>query len=162
MTQIYHGPGGAPTAATVERQSPMSRTAALLIFLAGLNGLMAVLASVWAAHGFVVPLVAGGDALAETGSRFQMWHALALFAIALAHEHAAPARSGTARVLGVQMLFRLAGLAFLIGIAGFSGGLYASAGGSPVSGLAPNGGFALIAGWLLLTLAGGAALFSRR
>jgi len=140
----------------------MSRTAALFIALAGLNGLMAVLTSVWAAHGFVIPIIAGGDVLAETGSRFQMWHALALFAIAIAHEHAPSARSGIARIFGVQTLFRLAALALLIGTAGFSGGLYASAGGWPISGLAPNGGFVLIAGWLLLALAGGVAFFSPR
>jgi uncharacterized membrane protein YgdD (TMEM256/DUF423 family) len=126
----------------------MTRTTALFIFLAGLNGLIAVLASIWAAHGFFIPLVAGGDVLADTGSRFQMWHALAFLGIGLTLDRAPAARA----------LLVLAGLAFLIGIAGFSGGLYASAGGSPISGLAPIGGYALIAGWVLLTLAGGVAL----
>lgn len=139
----------------------MSRTAALFVFLAGLNGLSAVLAGAWAAHGFAFPLVAGGDVLAETGSRFQMWHALALIALAAAHEHAPPAGSGIARILGSQALFRLSGILFLVGIAGFSGGLYATASGSTLTGLAPLGGTAFMVGWLLLALAGIVTLFTR-
>lgn len=130
----------------------MSRTTAFFIFLAGLNGLMAVLAGAWAAHGFVVPLIDGGDALAETGSRYQMWHALALLGTGLALDHLPAGR----------MLWRLAGLAFIVGTAGFSGGLYATAGGSALSGFAPIGGTVLMVGWLLLALAGCVALFSRR
>jgi uncharacterized membrane protein YgdD (TMEM256/DUF423 family) len=140
----------------------MSRTAAIFIFLAGLNGLISVLAGAWAAHGFVIPVIAGGDVLAETGSRFQMWHALALLGLAAAHDHAPTARTGIAHVLGSQALFRLAGIAFIIGIAGFSGGLYATAAGTPFSGLAPLGGTAFMVGWLLLVLAGVVAFFSRR
>lgn len=130
----------------------MSRTAALFILLAGLNGLMAVLAGAWAAHGFVIALADGGGALAETGSRYQMWHALALLGVGIALDHLPAGR----------VLWRLAGIAFIIGIAGFSGGLYATAGGSALSGFAPIGGAVLMAGWLLLALAGAVALFSRR
>jgi uncharacterized membrane protein YgdD (TMEM256/DUF423 family) len=130
----------------------MSQTAALFILLAGLNGLMAVLAGAWASHGFVIPLADGGGALAETGSRYQMWHALALLGVGIAYD----------RVRTALVLWRLPGIAFITGIAGFSGGLYASAGGAPVSGVAPAGGAALMAGWLLLALAGGLELFSRR
>lgn len=130
----------------------MSRTAAILIFFAGLNGLMAVLASAWAAHGFVIPLADGGGALAETGSRYQMWHALALLGVAAALE----------RVRTGRIIWRLAGLAFICGVAGFSGGLYATAAGSEFSGLAPIGGTILMAGWLLVALAGLVAFFARR
>lgn len=130
----------------------MSRTAALFILLAGLNGLMAVLAGAWAAHGFVIPLAGGGGALAETGSRYQMWHALALLGVGLAFDHSPAGR----------MLWRLAGVAFIIGIAGFSGGLYATASGLEISSLAPIGGGVLMAGWLLLALAGAVALVARR
>lgn len=139
----------------------MSRTAAFFILLAGLNGLMAVLAGAWAAHGFAIPLVAGGDALAETGSRFQMSHALALLGVAIAHEIAASPYSFFSRILGMKALMRLAGSAFIIGIAGFSGGLYASAAGATTAALAPIGGTALMVGWLLLGLAGLVSLFSR-
>ena len=66
-----------------------------------------------------------------------------------------------ARLLGTQSLIRLAGIAFAIGIVGFSGGLYATAGGAQISSLAPIGGTVLMAGWLLLALAGGVAIFSR-
>lgn len=130
----------------------MSRTTAFLILLAALNGLLSVLAGAWAAHGFGLPLIAGGEVLAEIGSRFQMWHALALLGVALALDRAPPARP----------LWLLAGLAFLAGIAGFSGGLYATASGVSVPRLAPAGGTALMAGWVLLALAGVAALVARR
>ena len=122
----------------------MSRSAALFILLAGLNGLLSVLAGAWAAHGFGLPLAAGGDVLAETGSRFQMWHALVLFGIGLALD----------RAMAGRVLWYFAGIAFLVGIAGFSGGLYATAGGGSISGFAPVGGIALMVGWALLVLAG--------
>lgn len=139
----------------------MSRTAAIFILLAGSNGLIAVLAGAWAAHGFGIPLIAGGGELADSGSRFQMWHALALLGLAAAHEHTPSAPVGMARLLGTQSLIRLAGIAFAIGIVGFSGGLYATARGAQISSLAPIGGTVLMAGWLLLALAGGVAIFSR-
>jgi uncharacterized membrane protein YgdD (TMEM256/DUF423 family) len=139
----------------------MSRTAAVFIFFSGLNGLIAVLGGAWAAHGFVLPLIAGGDVLAETGSRFQMWHAIALLGLAAAHDHAPAARSGIARLLGSRVLLRLTGIVFLVGIAGFSGGLYATASGSTIAGLAPLGGTAFMVGWLLLALTGVVALLSR-
>jgi len=126
----------------------MTRTAAFLVFLAALNGLMSVLAGAWAAHGFGLPLVDGGAVLAETGSRFQMWHALALFGVGLALDRAVTAR----------FWLVLAALGFIIGIAGFSGGLYATASGLSLPSLAPVGGFALMAGWGLLALAGLVAL----
>ena len=122
---------------------------------------MAVVAGAWAAHGFGVPLIAGGDVLAESGSRFQMSHALALLGVAIAHEIAPSPYSFFSRILGTKALLRLAGIAFVVGIAGFSGGLYASAAGSAVSGLAPLGGTVLMVGWLLLSLAGLVSLFAR-
>jgi uncharacterized membrane protein YgdD (TMEM256/DUF423 family) len=130
----------------------MTRTAALLVFLAALNGLMAVLAGAWAEHGFVLPLIAGGDVLAEFGSRYQMWHALALLGIGLTLDRAPAAR----------VLLVLASIALIIGIAGFSGGLYTKASGLTPPNLVPTDGIALMVGWLLLVLAGLAAFFSRR
>ncbi len=140
----------------------MSRTAAIFIFFAGLNGLIAVLGGAWAAHGFVLPLIAGGDVLAETASRFQMWHALALLGLAIAHDRAPSPFGPLTYFLGTRALLRLTGIVFLIGIAGFSGGLYATAAGSTIAGLAPLGGTAFMVGWLLLALAGLAALLERR
>lgn len=139
----------------------MSRTTAIFILLAGLNGFLAVLAGAWAAHGFAVPLVSGGAALAESGSRFQMFHALALIGVAIAHEVAPSPYSFLSRILGTKALFRLSGFAFIVGIAGFSGGLYATATGSQLAGLAPIGGTALMIGWLLLGLAGLVTLIAR-
>lgn len=139
----------------------MSLIAALFFLLAGLNGAIAVLASAWATHGFGPTLVAGGADLAETASRFQLWHALALLGVALAYERAA-APSRTSWPTGARVLLLLAGLAFLIGIAGFSFGLYGAAMGAATTHFAPLGGMALIVGWLLLALAGLVCLVSRR
>ena len=140
----------------------MKPIAATFVFLAAVNGLLAVLAGAWAAHGFVVPLIDGGAALAETGSRFQMWHALALLGLAIAHELAPSPLGPVSYFFGTRALLRLSGLAFIVGIAAFSGGLYATASGSAIAGLAPLGGNAFMVGWLLLALAGVAALLSRR
>ena len=140
----------------------MSRTAAVFVFFAGLNGLIAVLGGAWAAHGGAVPLIAGGDVLAETGSRFQMWHALALLGLAAAHEQAPSPIGPLTYFFGTRALLRLTAIAFIVGIAGFSGGLYATASGSTLAALAPLGGAAFMVGWLLLALAGVAALLSRR
>ena len=132
----------------------MSRTTAILILLAGLNGFIAVAAGAWAAHGFGVPIISGGSVLVESGSRFQMSHALALLGVAIAHEMAPSPYSFMSRILGTKALLRLSGVAFIIGIAGFSGGLYVTATGSAMAGFAPISGTALMAGWLLLALAG--------
>lgn len=139
----------------------MSRTTAFFILLAGLNGFLAVVAGAWAAHGFAVPLVSGGAALAESGSRFQMFHALALLGVAITHDIAPSPYSFFSRILGTKALLRLSGFAFIIGIAGFSGGLYATATGSAITGFAPIGGTALMIGWLLLGLAGLVNLIAR-
>lgn len=139
----------------------MSRTAASFLVFAGLYGLMAVLGAAWATHGFVVPQIEGGENLAASGSQFQMWHALALLGVAAAHEYA-PSAQGIARIVGVRALVRLAGIGFIVGVAGFSGGLYATAAGIQSTGVAPFGATALMVGWLLLVLAGIVALFSSR
>lgn len=133
----------------------MSRFAALFLTLAALNGLAAVLAGAWASHGFLIPLAPDGDFLAETGSRYQMWHALALLGAVLLHDRLA---EGSAP----QWLCRLAGLLFVFGISGFCGGLYAAAAGGRLPGLAPLGGLALMAAWLALAASGGLALARRQ
>ena len=140
----------------------MTRTTALFILLAGLNGLVAVMAGAWAAHGFGIPLVAGGDALVESGSRFQLWHALALLAAGMAHQVAPRPGGFFSYFFGTRSLLRWSGLAFFVGILGFSGGLYLNAAGSEISGLAPAGGAALMVGWALMALAGLVALFAPR
>lgn len=103
--------------------------------IAGVNGALAVAFGAFGAHG------AGSAEAAQwlrTGSNYHLLHTLALLALALAD----PARS----------LLRAARTAFLIGIIGFSGSLYALALGAPswFGAVAPLGGTAFIIGWLLI------------
>lgn len=106
------------------------------IGLAALLGGTAVALGAFAAHALA------GDAraarLVETAARYQMWHALALLAVA---------------ALRLQAPFAL--YAWLAGTMLFSGSLYALALGAPgwIGLVTPLGGMALIAGWIALLLA---------
>ncbi len=79
----------------------------------------------------------------ETGVRYQMYHALALFAVAFAISRFAP-----------SALLNAAGWLFIAGILLFSASLYLlSLGGARWWGaVTPFGGVAFIAGWLCLAL----------
>ena len=121
------------------------------VAFAALNGAVAVGAGAYASHGLA------GDPHAQElfrlAGQYQMWHALALIALAaLAWRLAGPAR----------LALRLAGWLFVAGILLFSGTLYALAttGPLPVGRTAPMGGFAFMLGWV--AVAGAAALSGRR
>ncbi|MCZ8204271.1 DUF423 domain-containing protein [Gemmatimonas sp.] len=79
----------------------------------------------------------------ETGARYQMYHALALFAVAWVVSRA-PSTVGTA-----------AGWLFLAGTLLFSGSLYAMTftGIRALGAITPLGGVCFIAGWVCLALA---------
>lgn len=113
----------------------------LWIAVAALNGFIAVAASAYASHG----LEAQSAAWMELGSRYQMWHVLAILAVA------ALRRSGDA-----GPLLRGAGWAFLAGIALFSFNLYVMAltGDRGLAWVTPVGGGAFLTGWAALTLHG--------
>lgn len=115
------------------------------IAAAGLNGLVAVAAGALASH--ASGWAGGPDASGwiETGSRYQLCHALAILAVVLLHRG-----SGPARLLGA------AGWAFLIGTVLFSGNLYVMAvtGRHALAWLTPSGGALLLIGWALLALHG--------
>ena len=83
-------------------------------------------------------------AIWETGTKYQMYHALALIAIALLI-----ARFPSSR------LFVVAGYAFISGILIFSGSLYALSlsGIKWLGAITPLGGVALIVGWACLAVA---------
>jgi uncharacterized membrane protein YgdD (TMEM256/DUF423 family) len=107
------------------------------LFLGGLNGLLAVAAGAYGWH------LLGGDEIFSMGSRYHMYHALALLAVGwLASSR--PER-------GVWAV-HLAGAAFTLGIILFSGTLYALAltGSVPLAGAAPVGGALLMLGWLVI------------
>ena len=110
------------------------------LFIAALNGFMAVAAGAFGAHGLQGRLDAHALATFETGARYQMYHALAMGLAALA------TRSGAAQ--------RACAL-FLGGVILFSGSLYLLAlTGLRVFGfVTPFGGLAFLAGWATLAWA---------
>ncbi len=119
--------------------------ARLWIFLAGLNGFLAVAGGAAGVH-FV-----GRSANMEIdnfmmAAQYQMWHALALFGVAwMCVQFTGPA----------ARLASAAGWAFQVGILTFSGPLYliGATGSRSLAFLAPLGGLLLFAGWLLIAAA---------
>lgn len=123
------------------------------VFLAGINGLMAVLASGYGYHGLAAD--PGAARMFEIGATFQLAHALALLAIPMI----------TARTdRWIARLAVLAGAAFAVGIVLFSWSVYAYVliGAMPVPGAAPVGGFAMMLGWVALAAAGGVMIVRGR
>ena len=117
----------------------------LWLVIGGLNGLIAVAAGAYGWHS-----LGGDDSIREIfmmGVSYQMWHALAILAVAMiaARPDQASSRLPTVAALG-----------FVTGIILFSGTLYAYAllGYVPVEGAAPFGGFLLMAGWGALMIIG--------
>src|SRR5690348_8041645 len=115
----------------------MTRTFATL---ACLLAFLAVAAGAFGAHALRARVAPDLLAVWETAARYQMYHALALFAVAwtLARWPGTPA--------GV------AGWLFIVGIVLFSGSLYllSITGVRWLGAITPLGGVAFLAGWLLL------------
>ena len=114
----------------------------LFFALGSASALVAVGAGAFGAHGLRARLAPDLLAIFETAARYQMYHALALLAVAWAITRwpgAWPAR---------------AGWLFLIGTVLFSGSLYALAlsGVRWLGAVTPLGGAAFLAGWLCLFL----------
>lgn len=115
----------------------------IILFLAGLNGAMAIGLGAYGWHNL-------GDMpdirdIFMMGSQYQMWHGLALLGTAILLNAGGPKRL----LIGVSGLFQ-------VGIILFSGTLYAFGllNIIPAEGAAPLGGIMLMLGWLLLGLAG--------
>lgn len=112
------------------------------VALGAWSALVAVAAGAFGAHALRARL--GPDLLAvfETGARYQMYHALALLAVAWAADRW-PGR-----------LVRAAGWLFVIGTVLFSGSLYVLAltGVRALGAITPLGGAAFLAGWACLAL----------
>ncbi len=113
----------------------------IFFILGSLSGGMAVASGAFATHTLAGRLDAGALATFETGARYQMYHALALLLVALAISHWPEAR-----------LLTVAGWLFIAGTILFSGSLYllVLADLRWLGAVAPLGGAAFIAGWLLL------------
>ncbi len=111
------------------------------MFIAGLNGAVAVLMGAFAAHA-----MGPGHPFASafsTAAHYHLVHAAAMAIAALAAQGAAGPRA------------RMAAMLFLAGILLFSGSLYmlTLTGLRAFSYITPVGGLALVAGWLVLALA---------
>ena len=113
------------------------------LFIAGINGALAVVAGAFAAHGLSARLEPRLLSAFTTGAHYHLIHAVALGLASLAGQGAARPRALWAARL------------FLAGMVLFSGSLY----GLALTGIrffafvTPIGGLAFIAGWSLLALA---------
>jgi uncharacterized membrane protein YgdD (TMEM256/DUF423 family) len=106
------------------------------------SAFIAVAAGAFGAHALRARLDLGMLAVFETGARYQMYHALALLAVAWA----------TDRWPG--KLTSMAGWCFVAGTILFSGSLYAIAltGHRALGAITPLGGMAFLTGWLCLAV----------
>ena len=117
----------------------ITRSSRFWLSAAAANGLIAVAMGAFAAHGLKDRLSSDALGWIKTASDYEMWHGLALLAIALFGRDGAGA-------------LRAAAIAFLIGTILFSGSLYllALAGWRGFALITPLGGTALLIGWALL------------
>jgi uncharacterized membrane protein YgdD (TMEM256/DUF423 family) len=117
----------------------MSRT---FFFLGAVSGFIAVAAGAFGAHSLRDRLTPEYVSVFETGVRYQMYHALALLAVAWVIERG----GGTSA--------QWAGWLFVIGTVLFSGSLYGLAltGIRWMGAITPLGGVAFLAGWVCLAL----------
>ncbi len=115
------------------------------IAVAALSGAISVIVGAFAAHGIDPATAAGAKAREwlQTGSQYEMIHALAILAVA-----ALATKLNGKLAVAAQVLF-------LLGSILFSGALYSLAFGGPrwFGAVAPIGGTALILGWLCFGLA---------
>jgi uncharacterized membrane protein YgdD (TMEM256/DUF423 family) len=111
--------------------------------LGALSGFVAVGAGAFGAHALKARLTPDLLAVFDTGARYQMFHALALLAVAWACARW-PGRTAMA-----------SGWCFVAGTLIFSGSLYllALTGVRGFGAITPLGGVLFLAGWLLLALA---------
>ena len=118
----------------------MDRTFAAL---GAVSALVAVAAGAFGAHALRARLAPDQLAAFEAGARYQMYHALALLAVAWASNHWP----------GVPV--RAAGWLFIGGTVLFSGSLYllALTGARWLGAITPLGGLLFLAGWVALAIA---------
>lgn len=115
-----------------------------IFFVAGsIVAFFAVALGAFAAHGLKPRLTPEMLAVFEVGVRYQMYHALALFAVAWASSRWPDSRA------------HFAGWAFLFGIVVFSGSLYVLSltGIRWIGAITPIGGVAFLIGWIILVWA---------
>ena len=116
----------------------------IFLAIASALGGISVILGAFASHALKDRLSERALAIWETGTKYQMYHALALIAIALLI-----ARYPNSRLLTI------AGYAFISGVVIFSGSLYALSlsGIKWLGAITPLGGVAFIIGWACLAVA---------
>lgn len=113
----------------------------IFLILGGLNAFLAVAIGAFGAHGLKNKLTADMLAIYQTGVHYHMFHALGLILIAIVYDK-----------FGGTTLISWSGWLIFIGIIFFSGSLYTLSitGIKGLGAVAPIGGLAFLAGWLLL------------
>jgi uncharacterized membrane protein YgdD (TMEM256/DUF423 family) len=113
------------------------------LFFGALSALIGVGMGAFGAHGLKNLLAPEMLTVYQTGVSYQMWHALGLVGIALAHRHEPESR-----------LLHWAGWLMLIGIVLFSGSLYLLAimDKKELGIITPFGGVSFLLAWLLLAI----------
>ncbi|WP_413161067.1 DUF423 domain-containing protein [Capilliphycus salinus ALCB114379] len=117
----------------------------IFLTIAAILGGLSVMAGAFGAHALSGKVSERAIEIFETGARYQMYHALALLLLGvLLRNSQSP-----------QPLIIIAGIAFMIGVAIFSGSLYALSltGIKWLGAITPLGGVAFIAGWGCLAIA---------
>ncbi|EHC09018.1 DUF423 domain-containing protein [Fischerella thermalis] len=117
----------------------------IFLSLAAIFGGLSVAAGAFASHALRERLSERSLLIFETGARYQMYHALALLAVAIL----------LLRIESPPPSLVASGWLFIIGIAIFSGSLYALSltGVKYLGAITPLGGAAFIAGWCALAFA---------
>ena len=117
----------------------------IFIAIAAILAGLAVGAGAFASHALKEKLTERALEIFETGARYQMYHALALLMVALLLTRAETS----------QNFLTASGSAFIVGIALFSGSLYALSlsGIKWLGAITPLGGVAFIVGWGCLAIA---------
>ena len=117
----------------------------LFLAIAAICGGLSVAAGAFASHALKERLSDRALDIFETGVRYQMYHALALFLLALLLMQTATD----------SVLLTTAGISFIVGILLFSGSLYVLSftGVKVLGAITPLGGVAFLIGWGCLAIA---------
>ena len=117
----------------------------IFLTLASIFGALSVAFGAFASHALQNKLTPKALAIWETGTKYQMYHALALILVALLMTSLETA----------SITLNIAGFAFIAGIALFSGSLYALSLSNIkwLGAITPLGGVAFLIGWSCLAIA---------
>ncbi len=113
------------------------------LLIAAVNGLLAVAAGAFAAHGLQGRLDAHALALFETAARYHMYHALAIGLAAFAIRNAAAGAATVASAFFLAGILLFSGSLYLLSLTGMKGFAFVT----------PLGGVCFLIGWGALALA---------